>query len=192
MDLHTAIRERRSCRNYLPDAISKENIEQILEAATWAPSPANNQPWEFIVITGSELKAKIFAEAETRRQVLYEKSGWKWLNRYEVGFLKEVPVILAVVGDPKKTGADMFLKDGGMAYQLACAAAIQNILLTAHSLSLGSLWFTLFEKDVTHGDPEHRTGKRSCWIDLYRQTGRRTVQNPQEDCPRKDNLPGVK
>lgn len=148
MDLHTAITERRSCRNYSSDSLSKETIEQLLEAATWAPSPANNQPWEFIVITNLELKTKIFDEAETRRRVLYEKSGWKWLNRYEVGFLKEVPVILAVIGDPKKSGADMFLKDGGTAYQHACAASIQNMLLTAHSLGLGSLWFTLFEKDA--------------------------------------------
>ncbi|MGB6063782.1 MAG: nitroreductase family protein [Desulfomonilaceae bacterium] len=148
MDLHTAIKERRSCRNYLPDAIGKEIIEQLLEAAIWAPSPANNQPWEFVAITSPELKAQIFAEAETRRQILYEKSGWKWLNRYEVGFLKEVPVILAVIGDPKKSGADMFLKNGGVAYQHACAAAIQNILLTAYSLGLGTLWFTLFEKDA--------------------------------------------
>ncbi len=148
MDLHTAIKERRSCRNYLPDGLGKEIIEQLLEAAIWAPSPANNQPWEFIVITAPELKTKIFAEAETRRQILYEKSGWKWLNRYEVGFLKEVPVILAVIGDPKKSGADMFLKNGGVAYQHACAAAIQNILLTAYSLGLGTLWFTLFEKDA--------------------------------------------
>ncbi len=148
MDLHTAITGRRSCRNFLPDALSKENIEQLLEAATWAPSPANNQPWEFMVIASPELKAKIFAEAENRRRMLYEKSGWKWLNRYEVGFIKEVPVILAVIGDPKKSGADMFLKDGGVAYQHTCAAAIQNILLTAHSLGLGTLWFTLFEKDA--------------------------------------------
>jgi nitroreductase len=48
----------------------------------------------------------------------------------------------------KKSGADMFLKDGGMAYQHACAAATQNILLTAHPISLGSLWFTLSEKDA--------------------------------------------
>jgi len=132
----------------LPDAPGRETIEQLLEAATWAPSPANNQPWEFIVITSPDLKARIFAEAEARRQILFEKSGWKWLNRYEVDFLKKVPVIVAVIGDPKKSGADMFLKDGGVAYQHACAAAIQNILLTAHSLGLGSLWFTLFEKDV--------------------------------------------
>ncbi len=148
MDLNTAIRGRRSSRSFLPEALHQEIIEQLIEAATWAPSPANNQPWEFIVITSPELKEKIFAEAENRKQLLFEKSGWKWLNRYDVHFLKDVPLILAVVGDPTKTGADKFLKDGGMAYQHACAAAIQNILLTAHSLGLGSLWFTLFEKDA--------------------------------------------
>lgn len=148
MELHTAIRERRSCRSFLSEALQQKTIEQLIEAATWAPSPANNQPWEFIAITSPELKEKIFAEAEDRRLALFEKSGWKWLDRYDVGFLKVAPLILAVVGDPKKTGADMFLKDGGMAYQHACAAAIQNILLTAHSLGLGSLWFTLFEKEA--------------------------------------------
>jgi 5,6-dimethylbenzimidazole synthase len=148
VDLDTAIRGRRSCRSYLPEALAQETVEQLIEAATWAPSPANNQPWEFIVITSPELKEEIFAEAESRKQILFEKSGWKWLNRYDVGFLKVVPVILAIIGDPSKTGADRFLTEGGVAYQHACAAAIQNILLTAHSVGLGSLWFTLFEKEA--------------------------------------------
>lgn len=136
MDLHTAIRERRSCRKYLPDPLSRETIDQLLEAENRAPSPANNHPWEFMVVTSGALKEKIFAEAGAQDDPFRNRAGWKWLNRYEVHFLKEVPVILAVVGDPKKTGADMFLKEGGQAYQHACAAAIQNILLTAHSLSL--------------------------------------------------------
>lgn len=148
MDLLTAIKERRSCRSYLPDSIDEKTIDTVLEAATWAPSPANMQPWEFMVITSGETREKIFSEAETRKKILFEKSGWKWLNRYEVGFLKEVPVIIAVLGDPKKTGADMFLKESYLAYQHACAAAIQNMLLTAHSLGLGTLWFTLYDKDA--------------------------------------------
>jgi nitroreductase len=41
----------------------------------------------------------------------------------------------------------MFLEGGGLAYQHGCAAAIQNMLLAAHALGLGTLWFTLFEKD---------------------------------------------
>jgi 5,6-dimethylbenzimidazole synthase len=148
MELLEAIKERRSCRNFLPDSIDDDTILQLLEAAVRAPSPANNQPWEFVVVTSADVRAKIFSEADHRKKILFEKSGWKWVDHYDVGFLKDAPVIVAVVGDPKKTGADMFLAEGGAAYQHACAAAIQNMLLTAHSLGLGGLWFTLFDKDA--------------------------------------------
>ena len=147
MDIFTAIKERRSCRNYLSNPIDEETIEKILEAAGWAPSAANNQPWEFIVISNSDVKKEIFTESEKSRKTLFEKSGWKWIDRYKLGFLQEAPVLIAVVGDPQKTGADMFLEGGGLAYQHGCAAAVQNMLLAAHAYGLGSLWFTLFEKE---------------------------------------------
>jgi nitroreductase len=51
-----------------------------------------------------------------------------------------------VIGDPKKTGVDMFQEEGGVGYQHACAAAIQNIHLAAHALGLSSIWFTFFDK----------------------------------------------
>jgi 5,6-dimethylbenzimidazole synthase len=146
MDIFTAIKERRSCRNFLPDPVSDEMIEKILEAAVWAPSAANNQPWEFIVVTNKDIKKDICSDSEKCRKYLYEKSGWKWVDRYKLGFLEEAPVIIAVIGDPQKTGADMFLEGGGLAYQHGCAAAIQNMLLAAHALGLGTLWFTLFDK----------------------------------------------
>jgi nitroreductase len=44
MDVFEAIKGRRSCREFLPAAVSDDDIEKILEAASWAPSPANNQP----------------------------------------------------------------------------------------------------------------------------------------------------
>ena len=146
MDLFTAIKERRSCRNFLPDQVSEDTLEKILEAAIWAPSPLNSQPWEFIVITNKEVKENIFSESERCRKWALEKSGWKWLGDYQINFLQTAPVILAVIGDPKKTGVDMFMEEGRVAYQAACAAAIQNIHLAAHSFGLGSLWFTLFDK----------------------------------------------
>ena len=58
------------------------------------------------------------------------------------------PALVAVVGNPDKTGADRFLEDGGLGYQHACAAAVQNMLLAAHALGLGSLWFTLYDAEV--------------------------------------------
>jgi nitroreductase len=146
MDLFEAIKGRRSCRNYLPEAIDDTMLESILEAGTWAPSPLNMQSWEFIVITSSDVKEKVFTEAERFRGWALEKSGWKWLDSYQVDFLKQAPVMIVVVGDPKKTGVDMFMEEGMVGYQAACAAAIQNMHLAAHSFGLGSLWFTLFDK----------------------------------------------
>ncbi len=146
MELFTAMKERRSCRNFLSEQLDQATIEQILEAATWAPSPLNSQPWEFIVITNKELKEKVFSEGERCRKWALEKSGWKWLGSYPLDFLQSAPVIVAVIGDPKKTGVDMYMEEGSMGYQAACAAAIQNMHLAAHALGLSSLWFTLFDK----------------------------------------------
>ena len=45
----------------------------------------------------------------------------------------------------------MFMEEGSVGYQAACAAAIQNMHLAAHSFGLGSLWFTLFDKKAMRG-----------------------------------------
>ena len=45
MELFTAMKERRSCRNFLTEPVDEALIEKVLEAATWAPSPLNTQPW---------------------------------------------------------------------------------------------------------------------------------------------------
>jgi len=107
MDVFEAIRARRSCRDFLPEPISEEIIEKILEAAIWAPSPLNTQPWEFLVITNEGVKEEIFSEAKRCLTWALEKSGWKWLEKYRVDFLQSAPVLIAVIGDPKKTGVDM-------------------------------------------------------------------------------------
>jgi nitroreductase len=146
MELFTAIRERRSCRSFSTDPVDEKTINHLLEAAGWAPSPLNAQPWQFIVVTGEGKRMAVFDEADRCRRWAVDKSGWKWLDAYSVEFLKKVPVIIAVVGDPKKTGVDMLQSDGTVGYQHACAAAIQNMLLAAHAMGLGSLWFTLFDR----------------------------------------------
>lgn len=147
MDVFTAIRERRSCRRFSPEPVPEEVIERILELAAWAPSPLNLQPWEFIVITNRAKKEEIHAEAVRCKAWALEKSGWKWISGYQVDFLISAPVLIAVVGDPKKSGVDMFMEGGPSGYEHACAAAIQNMLLAAHASGLGTLWFTFFERD---------------------------------------------
>ena len=146
MDLFTAMMERRRCRSFSSEPNDDALIDKIIEAGTWAPSPLNSQPWEFVVVTNDALLEKIVSASEECKQWAIEKSGWKWLEKYSIQFLKSAPVAVAVVGDPKKTGVDMFMEGGGVAYQHACAAAIQNMHLAAHALGLGSLWFTLFDR----------------------------------------------
>ena len=79
MDVFTAIRERRSCRAFLPGPVSEEAIEKILQAAVWAPSPMNAQPWEFIVITNQELRAKSIRKLKIAGNQLLRRvvgNGW--------------------------------------------------------------------------------------------------------------------
>ncbi len=146
MDLYEAIKGRRSCRNFSSTELDAATLDRILDAATWAPSPMNAQPWEFIVVGDPATKDKIHAEAERCRVWAREQSGWGWLDKYRLDFLKAAPVLVVVVGNPKKTGVDQFQAGGGTAYQHACAAAVQNMLLAAHAEGLGSLWFTLYDK----------------------------------------------
>lgn len=146
MDLYEAIKGRRSCRSFSSKPLDGKALDRILDAATWAPSPLNSQPWEFIVVTDPAVKDKIHGEAERCRVWAREQSGWGWLDKYRLDFLKAAPVLVVVVGNPKKTGVDQFQAGGGTAYQHACAAAVQNMLLAAHAEGLGSLWFTLYDK----------------------------------------------
>jgi nitroreductase len=56
MDINSAIRERRSIRQFKKETVSEKIIQDILETARWAPSWGNTQPWEIYVITGETLE----------------------------------------------------------------------------------------------------------------------------------------
>ena len=59
MELLEAIKTRRAIRRFKKDPVSPEMIEKMLEAARWAPSSINCQPWEFIVVTDPEIKKRM-------------------------------------------------------------------------------------------------------------------------------------
>ena len=55
MDVCDAVRQRKSTRAFLPQPVPREILERILDAARWAPSWANTQPWEFVIVSGEPL-----------------------------------------------------------------------------------------------------------------------------------------
>jgi nitroreductase len=73
--LLTLIRSRRSIRRYRPDPVPRETIERLLEAAMWAPSAHNRQPWRVAVIT----------PLETRRRLATAMGDRLWADRARDG-----------------------------------------------------------------------------------------------------------
>jgi len=125
LDVMEAIKTRRSIRKYKSVPVEDEKIMLCLEAARWAPSADNSQPWEFIIVR----------DAETRRR-LADIHTWG-------RFMKESPVVVVFLADPQSSPGF---------YHGDVAVSVQNFLLAAHSLGLGTCWMgvidTKFERPI--------------------------------------------
>jgi nitroreductase len=119
MEVFEAIRKRQSVRSYLPDEVSSEKLEKILQAARLAPSAGNIQPWHFIVVSDRQKRKKLSK------------------GRY-AKFLAESPVVLVGCGD-KKASPNWHTVD--------TAIAMQNIVLTATSEGLATCWIGSFNEN---------------------------------------------
>ena len=151
MLLLEAIRERRSVRAFGDKPVSDEQVASLIQAAVWAPSPLHQQPWSFVVIRGEEAKAKVKELCRATKQAVIDGGGPSWVAKYSFDFLDQAPVYVAVFFDPKKAGLGAFFGQsrGAMA---AAAAAVQNLMLAATELGLGSLWLTFFDpKEMAPG-----------------------------------------
>ena len=129
--LMEVIRSRRSVRNYKPDPVSDEVINQVIEAAKWAPSGNNSQPWEIVVLKDKALMEKV-------NTILHEVHGSK--NKQDFG----APATLLVLGDPRYCDAYPKGPFREEIFHASLSAAIENMLLAATALGLGgSLWKTV-------------------------------------------------
>lgn len=137
------VRKRRTARSYSPHPVPDEWIGWILEAARWAPSAANSQPWEFIVIDDPDCKAilkKLFLDEALQHQ----DSHYGSVTQKQAELLDN-PVLIAVCGDPGSQ--DTYIDSPEIPeacrhelFQLTMGATIQNMLLAATRLGLGSTW----------------------------------------------------
>ncbi|NVM02151.1 MAG: nitroreductase family protein [Candidatus Helarchaeota archaeon] len=120
------IKSRRSCRKFKQDSVPDEDIMGVLEAAKWAPSGGNSQPWKFIIIKNKETMEKIVELIPYR----------EFQN-----FLRLAPVLIVVLGNSKKM---WHIIDGSL--------ATQNLMLEAWARGLGTCfsawWPTAPEKVV--------------------------------------------
>jgi nitroreductase len=114
-DILSIIRARRSIRNFSGKKLTSADISRILEAGRWAPSGLNNQPWRFLVIEDKELRNRIS---------VFTSYG---------SILRRAAAVVIVCMDV----ADSYNRDKDL---MAIGASIQNMLLEAKNLGIGTCW----------------------------------------------------
>ena len=135
-DIMKVILERRSIRRYQEKDIPDDIINNILEAARWAPSWANTQPWEIVIVKDKSIKKQIQKNVPSRNPASLA--------------IVNAPVLLVVCGQlkksgyyddqyPTKFGSDWFMYDLGL--------ATQNLCLAAQDSGLGTVIVGLFDHD---------------------------------------------
>ncbi len=120
------IKARRSTRRFKEEMPLEEDITAVLEAARWAPSGENFQPWKFIIIKDKDMMEKIV-----------ECLPYKKFQK----FLMNAPVLIVVLGNKRKSRW----------WFLDCTLAVQNLMLEAWARGLGtcfSAWYPTVPETV--------------------------------------------
>lgn len=147
-ELLGVIQKRRSVRVYKTGKVTDEQLQAILAAARWAPSGANTQPWELIV-TRDRKKMKRIREIydnEWRQRKREDPVNYKGLKKDYVG---DVSVIVLVCGDPRTKMVYLTTRqqaDREKLFQASVANAVQQMMLVAASMSLGTVWVSVREE----------------------------------------------
>ena len=142
MNTLEAIQERRSIRRFKGDPVDRATIDKVLDAAVMAPSAKNSQPWRFTVVPESKRDEMIVVlrGAIARREANGEDTG---SSKWSVEVMAQAPVTVFV---HNADGVHPWLarKEHESWWDVATVqsvgAAIENMLLAATELGVGSLW----------------------------------------------------
>jgi F420 biosynthesis protein FbiB-like protein len=148
-DIVNLMKNRRSIRKYSVRKVSRKILNEILEAARWAPSAHNSQPWRFTILNEKKEKevlaesmAKAWIVDLVKNQIPLEHA-MELAKRSVKGFTRAPTIVIAGVTRidvPKHADANGNRVEADLAIQ-SLGAAIQNVLLAAHSRGLGACWF---------------------------------------------------
>ncbi len=146
MDVLEAIRTRRSIRRYTDEPVSREQIEEVIQAGRFAPSAENRQPWRFIVVTDRAVISRLSDQikATIRRLLRFRFVLQLWRKE-----LRDRDVLKLLYGVSHAEQDTIFFDAPALIFVVAtdelfndesCACCAQNMMLAAHALDLGSCW----------------------------------------------------
>ncbi len=141
MEYFDLVKTRRSIRRYKSQPVSKEDILKIIDAANWAPSAMNLQPWEFIVVSGEPLEplarsykkvVEEFTSALTEdSEIMSNNEFVKFASHF--GGAHAIIVVLTEASD---------VPNEQKAHLESASAVMENLILAAADLGLGTCWMT--------------------------------------------------
>jgi nitroreductase len=151
-DFLRLVQSRRSTRKFSNQPVSRELLLQVLEAARWAPSNHNRQPWKFLVLQErqpiSKLAEAVSAELSQRLKAMPQVAAiYVQEFAHYATFFAGAPVLIAVLHKKPVSFSAALLQEMGhpelvSGEPLSTAMAVQNLLLAAHALELGSCVLT--------------------------------------------------
>lgn len=146
-DVLKTIKSRRSVREYSPEQLSQEHLDLIIEAGIYAPSAINEQPWHFTVIQNQELLSRI--NDTVKEQMTKSSVEWMRNNASNPDFkvTYNAPTLIIISGSEK-----------GVAWQADCAFAMENMMLAAESLGIGSVCLGLVRFFLEQQDEVEKLG----------------------------------
>lgn len=132
MELAAAIAGRRTIKAYTGQAVPRETVAALVEAACWAPNHRLTQPWRFSAIDRDGIARLVaFVQTPPVCTAVYPRKLPSICQRLAAcGALVQVTCLLAGSEEQRRDDRD------------ATAAAVQNLLLAAHAAGLGSFWST--------------------------------------------------
>jgi nitroreductase len=137
MDLFEVIKSRRAVRMYKPDPVKRDVLMKIFEAGNWAPSGMNRQQWEVLVVTGEkkEQMGQSYGKIGESYAADWESSARDSFLQYSRTY-GGAPLILVILTDASDNDAIRKMNIE------SASASLENIMLAARALGLGTCWMT--------------------------------------------------
>lgn len=148
VDLSDAIKHRRSIRKYQTRPVRQKLIKDILEAAGWAPSAHNAQPWRFIILADASVKRELaLAMAEAWTEDMIKDGNFSEAEKLDSRIEKFANAPALIVACLTMDGLRKFPDEKRQGFERDLAvqslgAGLQNLLLAAHAAGLGACWFS--------------------------------------------------
>jgi nitroreductase len=136
MEVPEAIRNRRSVRRYRNDPIDNDTVNMVLEAAHWAPSWGNTQCWRFIVVRDPKIKSQV---ADCLNKIRFDN---ELVENAATGAIRQAPVLIVLCAEMGKAGCNpdgVPVTDKGDWFMFDIALAMENLVVTAYSVGLGTV-----------------------------------------------------